>query len=119
MHIYQRQEGRRSPVPCRARTQALCRHCRQPGKLRRRGLCATCYYTPTIRHCYPDQSKFSRLQHSAEERFYGGLKKPRRPVVARPGTDEKIEELAERVRQRRSLWHPHDGLDAEMEEVER
>ena len=38
----------------------LCRHCKKVKANRPRGLCWSCYYSPSVREKYPSTSKFGR-----------------------------------------------------------
>ncbi len=84
----------------------ICRHCQKSKVNRPRGLCWSCYYTPGVRDRYPSTSKYARrgLANSP-----GPLPLPAAATAARPGTEEKIAVLAERVRRREALWHPNDA----------
>ena len=84
----------------------LCRHCNKTRASRPRGLCWSCYYAAGVREQYPSTSKFGRRGVSD---FNGRTKLPPAATEAAPGSDEKIAILAERARQRQSLWHPHDA----------
>ena len=84
----------------------ICRHCQQSKVNRPRGLCWSCYYRPGVREQYPSTSKFARR---GVGNFFGRAPQPACPTAATPGTPEKIAVLAERVRQKLSLWHPEDG----------
>jgi hypothetical protein len=83
----------------------LCRHCQKVRSNRPRGLCWSCYYRPGVRDLYPSTSKFARR---GIEDFYGKITLPARPTAAIPGSPEKIAILAERARQKQSLFHPDD-----------
>jgi len=63
-------------------------------------LCWLCYDTAAIRVLYVPPPR--------QVDFYGGYQQPAAPTTARPGTDEKIAVLTERVAARSSLWHPQD-----------
>lgn len=82
-----------------------CKHC---GKLRTgnrpRGLCWTCYYTPSVRDAYPPDS--SRLP--VENRCAGD---PEETHPYPPGSPEKIAYLAGLVLHKRSMFHPNDRPD--------
>ena len=43
--------------------------------------------------------------------FYGPARLPAYPVMARPGSQEKMAVLAERYERREELWHPQDGVE--------
>ena len=83
----------------------ICRHCQKCNVNRPRGLCWSCYYRPGVRDQYPSTSKYARR---GVGNFCGSTVLPARPTEAAPGTDEKIAILAERARNRESLWHPED-----------
>jgi len=86
----------------------ICRHCQYEGNTYGAGICWKCYYTPGIRKLYPScKSKFAPRPEN--EDINGGYSPPSCPTATLPGTDEKIAVLAERLKQRVSLWHPHDA----------
>ncbi len=89
----------------------LCRHCGRVPPSRPRGLCWSCYYSPGVRDLHPSTSKFAR-------RGVGNFKDPVQelplPTGARPGSQEKVTVLEQRVLRRQALWHPDDEpMDAE------
>lgn len=81
----------------------LCRHCRTRPTNRCRGLCNVCYYTPGVRDLYPADHRY-RLSPD----FFGGYALAT-PTAARPGTPEKMEAMAERVRLKKAVFNPADG----------
>ena len=86
----------------------LCRHCHQRRPNRPRGLCWHCYYTPGLREQYPSTSKYGRrLPEDAPSE--AALPLPARPTDAAPGSPEKIDVLARRLRSGRQLFHPEDA----------
>lgn len=87
----------------------LCRHCRRLRATRPMGLCWTCYYTPGVRSLYPSTSKYARRGvRDFVISVVGSPRLPPEPTTALPGSEEKIEVLAERARLGVSLWHPDD-----------
>jgi len=84
----------------------LCRHCGKHPVNRPRGLCWTCYYTPGLRERYPSTSKYGQRGIG---NFNGRVPLPPEPTRALPGSAEKVRILAQRARQRLSLWHPDDA----------
>jgi hypothetical protein len=84
----------------------ICRHCHQTKVNRPRGLCWGCYYRPGVREKYPSTSKFARRGIG---NFCGQAPSPSCPTAALPGTPEKVAVLAERARNRQTLWHPNDA----------
>jgi limonene-1,2-epoxide hydrolase len=88
----------------------ICRHCQKVRSNRPRGLCWSCYYRPGVREMYPSTSKYARRGVSD---FNGQSAVAAMPTQALPGTEEKVEILAERARLGLSLWHPRDArIDA-------
>lgn len=86
----------------------LCRHCRQRIAARgKRTLCRACHTNQTIRAQYAPVQACLSSNHEPD--FFGGHELPAEPTSARPGTEEKIAVMAERVQQRVSLHHPLDG----------
>jgi ribosomal protein L37E len=83
-----------------------CRHCGRQRVNRPRGLCWTCYYTPSIRARYASTSKFARRGIAD---IANGAAKPSEATGALPGTDEKLRILSERAERHESLWHPLDA----------
>ncbi len=92
----------------------ICRHCEKAKVNRPRGLCWSCYYKPGVRDRYPSTSKYARRGIG---NFCGQTPLPVFATAARPGSDEKIAILAERARNRQSLWHPNDLTVAELPTV--
>jgi hypothetical protein len=90
---------------------APCLHCRGPLVNRPRGLCWTCYYTPSVREQYPFRgAKFTRRGSG----IGAGGSQAVLPTTAQPGSAEKVAVLEERARLGLSLWHPDDApMDAE------
>jgi hypothetical protein len=84
----------------------ICRHCQKSKVNRPRGLCWSCYYRPGVRDKYPSTSKFARR---GVGNFCGLAPLPPCPTSFPPGSPEKVAILAERARQKLSLWHPDDG----------
>ncbi len=84
----------------------ICRHCQKVRSNRPRGLCWSCYYRPGVREMYPSTSKYARRGVSD---FNGQSAVAAKPTQALPGTEEKVEILAERARLGLSLWHPRDA----------
>ena len=88
----------------------ICRHCQKVRSNRPRGLCWSCYYRPGVREQYPSTSKYARRGVSD---FNGQTTVAGKPTEALPGSEAKVEILAERARLGLSLWHPSDArLDA-------
>jgi hypothetical protein len=83
-----------------------CRHCHFGRVTRPRGLCWSCYYTPSIRDCYPSTSKYGRRGLG---NFNKNLPPPACPTDAAPGSPEKILILMQRAQSRQGLWHPEDA----------
>jgi hypothetical protein len=83
-----------------------CRHCGRRPISRPRGLCWGCYYTPSVRACYPSTSKFARR---GIDDFNGRVALPSEATGARPGTGEKVAILEQRARLHQALWHPKDA----------
>lgn len=84
----------------------ICRHCSKSKVNRPRGLCWSCYYTPGVKEKFPPTSKFARR---GEGNFTGNAPLAPNPTTAAPGSMEKLEVLAERVRNRQALFHPADA----------
>jgi hypothetical protein len=83
----------------------FCRHCVHSWANRPRGLCWSCYYLPGVRDLYPSTSKHGRR---GVGNGFRNAPAPSCPTSAAPGSEEKIEILAERARTRQALWHPDD-----------
>lgn len=83
----------------------LCRNCCRRQANRPRGLCWSCYYTPSVRDRYESTSKFGRRGlHNGHHNAPLPV-----PTTVPPGTPEKLEILAARARARQALWHPCDA----------
>jgi hypothetical protein len=83
----------------------ICRHCQKSKVNRPRGLCWSCYYRPGVREMYPSTSKYARR---GVGNFCGVAPRPTFATRAVPGSQEKIDVLAERAKNKQSLWHPED-----------
>ena len=81
-----------------------CLHCGVNPHGRSKALCVVCYKDLGIRWRY---SKKRERQENANKP--GGLPEP---TEALPGTEEKIEVLADRVAKRQVPWHPEDRMDS-------
>jgi hypothetical protein len=81
----------------------LCRHCDRRPVARSRGLCWSCFYTPTVRDRYPPLSTQNRGLGMGRKRL------PCEPCDAIPGTPEKIRVLMERAARGQELFHEHDA----------
>ena len=92
----------------------ICRHCQTSKVNRPRGLCWSCYYRPGVRDQYPSTSKYARR---GEGNFCGHAPLPSCSTVAAPGSEEKIAILAERAKNKQSLWHPKDVTVAQVPAV--
>ena len=82
----------------------ICRNCHLREATRERGLCSTCYYTPSIRN----QFGWLESRHNHRGVGYRGCGLPE-PTASRPGTDEKIAVLATRAEKDLLLHHPKDA----------
>lgn len=91
----------------REQRAALCRHCKVKRVNRHRGLCWTCYHTPSIRQAYATDSTYGQIGHGAD--VAGGYALPDRPTDTIPGSEERIRVLQERAAQGVSLFHPADA----------
>ena len=92
----------------------ICRHCEKSKVNRPRGLCWSCYYKPGVRDLYPSTSKYARR---GVGNFCGQAPLPAVATAAAPGSEEKIAILAERAKNRQSLWHPQDVTLTEVPTV--
>lgn len=84
----------------------VCRHCATRKINRPGGMCWPCYYTPSVRAKYQPTRPNGR-------RGVGNLT-GRRPLPAAatraaPGTQEKLDVMAERAARGERLWHPGDA----------
>jgi hypothetical protein len=84
---------------------AKCRHCQKRKINRPRGLCWSCYYTPSVSNQYPTTSKFGRRGHGQSNQ----ARQPDHPTSAPPGSVEKLAVLADRAKRNMALWHPLDA----------
>lgn len=82
----------------------ICRHCLQSKVNRPRGLCWSCYYTPGVRDLFPSTSKF------CNRGVGNGCRNAPLPVptAAIPGSEAKVQILADRARAGLALFHPLD-----------
>lgn len=94
--------------------QPMCRHCqRLPNRCR--GLCWVCYHRPEIRQHYPlPPNRQTRCGHGSANRR---AVLPPTPTDALPGSEEKIQILAERARLGQQLFHPDDRVVFDFDTV--
>jgi hypothetical protein len=86
--------------------QLCLNNCGRIAARRRRGLCNSCGRDPRIRRRFP-MKRGGYAARPASER--PGRKRPLpEPTNARPGSEEKIRVLMQRVEKRQQLWHPRD-----------
>lgn len=84
-----------------------CQHCHTHAVNRPRGLCWTCYYDPDISPLYPpDPTRHGNARGWRPD--FNGTPQPPEPTHTQPGSEEKIEVLAERARLGLALHHPLD-----------
>ncbi|QEL14628.1 hypothetical protein PX52LOC_01520 [Limnoglobus roseus] len=81
-----------------------CRHCGRAKVNRPKGLCWTCSMSPAIRERYGPISPNGRRGVPAPR----GNRPKAEPTTATPGSDAKIEVLAQRAERGERLWHPRD-----------
>lgn len=89
------------------RTKAPCRHCGIVKPIRVRRLCWNCSRDFDILRRYPPDLRFGS---SGFGLGFAGGHQPAFPTACLPGTDAKIEVMAERAARRETLFHPADGL---------
>lgn len=88
----------------------VCRHCGAGTVCRPRGLCTPCYDDSDIREKYPTTgSKYGRRSDAAFVTTTAAASVPDRMTWAPPGTAHKIAVMAERVRLKKSPFHPDDA----------
>jgi hypothetical protein len=85
----------------------ICSHCQLCKVVRPRGLCWTCYYRPGVRDLYPSTSKYCNRGvgngcHNAPMPA---------PTAAIPGSEAKIQILADRAMAGLALHNPDDLYD--------
>ena len=85
-----------------------CRHCGHKYANRPKGLCWRCYHTRSIRYMYEKNYGGGGLGCYEYADIYGGYELPERPTSSPPGSEEKIQTMAERFAAKRRLWHPLD-----------
>jgi hypothetical protein len=90
-----------------------CRHCgREQKRLRPRGLCWTCYYTPAVIALYPSKTRYGLWLTKFDALL------PLEATEAEPGSEAKVRVMEERVRLGYSCFHPDDaGLRLAEEEA--
>lgn len=79
-----------------------CKHCKRRKCDRPRGLCSTCYFTPSIREQY--KTKFNPTANPLTTKGIEPV-----PTSYLPGTQGKVEALALRVKRGERLWHKDDA----------
>lgn len=103
------------PAPRRTRFKGRCQHCKEWALLRPRKLCPACYYCSRTRNLYPrflpgvKPAGGSAAVRVQETDFYGPAALPEQVCAALPGSPEKMEELARRVKGNKALFHPSDA----------
>ena len=83
-----------------------CRNCGHGNVNRPRGLCWSCYYRAGVRDLYPSTHPKGMRGLALGNRSSRPLP---RPTDARPGTPEKLAELAARAERGELLFHPADA----------
>jgi len=96
------------------RSPMLCRHCHHATISRPRKLCWVCYNKPAIRDLYPPSSKYARR---GSGNYFAQAPLPIFATLALPGTPEKIAIMAQRVQERRQVFHPHDATLERVHEL--
>ena len=82
----------------------VCLNCCNPDRPvnRPRGLCWRCWYTPSVRNRFA-----SRVVYGVGIGYFAG--RLPKPTHVPPGTEAKVEVMAERARRGEQLHHPLDG----------
>lgn len=88
---------------------AICRHCGREARPRGRGLCWGCFADPELRTQYQPLPRQPYRKLSYDD-FNGGYQLAGEPTDSMPGSDGKIEVLAQRFDLKVSLWHPLDKM---------
>jgi hypothetical protein len=86
----------------------VCVHCEKRVRVRPRGLCWPCYYTPSILALYPSTSKYGRRGVGHGHRRRAPLPKP--DPFLWPGSEEKIAAMAGRAARGEQLFHPGEAF---------
>jgi hypothetical protein len=84
-----------------------CRHCQEPCKAHRRGLCRHCYQQKDIRRRYPPIGRAGEAGAKAAA-ANGARALPETATASRPGSEARIEVLQSRALQGVTLRHPGD-----------
>lgn len=84
-----------------------CRHCKRMMRVRQRGLCWKCYYSPPIRYMYSPVECIYMVRGSGLENTTS--KTPSSPTREYPATESKISVMADRIARGESAFHPHDA----------
>jgi hypothetical protein len=88
-----------------------CRHCKKNKIFRPRGLCVKCFYTPGIAQKYPKLSR-RRAAEVWNRLAKQKLHRQPEPVLALPGSDKKLQILAERAAKGQQLFHDGDWFNS-------
>jgi hypothetical protein len=88
----------------------LCRHCRAEPATRPRGLGWKCYYRPGVKEQYPTAT-LTKWLPGVPTVSAGRLPEP---TTARPGTDEKVQVMAQRAEKGFALYHPADATHGDL-----
>lgn len=89
-------------------TKKLCIHCNRRNVNRPRGLCWSCWYTPSVLALYPTTSKYGSRGHGLRIVGHQSTDLPTVLTDAEPGTPEKIAVLESRAEQGIALFHPDE-----------
>lgn len=107
----------RKSIPTRPRPirGKMCRHCKTHSVNRARGLCWSCYYQLEIRDLYTsttytDRNGRTKVYNAGFDPYKGFVPVTPWATAARPGTEEKICVLEDRVAAGEYLFHPLDPL---------
>ena len=88
-----------TPLPNDRKLKVQCKHC---GNIRTgnrpRGLCWTCYYTPSVRESYPPEKSAAEIKHES----------PEAPCPYPPKSPERLAYLEARAKDGLGLFHPGD-----------
>lgn len=91
-------------------SRPMCQHCNSSPVTRPRGLCWSCYYTPTIKDAYgcgSGNKATSRYASRGVGLSYTG--EPTEPTDTDPGSEERIAILSSRAEKGLNLFHPNDA----------
>lgn len=86
----------------------VCLECRMEKWHQARGLCRTCYYTPSIKKRYAMLGRGATGLQPLRKENNKRPRLPKRPSLDRPGTESKLATMEKRFARGEAIFHPLD-----------